>query len=412
MTTTTTTEEGRELEEEGVRREASVEGDRGPAPTTVEPPPQASLIRRSGSPAKASFTTGSIKAAAAVAAASLSPLDAPPIGVEQGDGGEALPSTNDSATAMYPYSCPPVVVPSPTAANGALLTGVPNRATAIDTATTPTATAAVAGRDPVPAPGKSASELVRKDNISTQSTSAAAATTEAFPLGDTVDADGDTLMEEAATDPAPAAVAAGVDANGDADAVVMIPKSRGDRLVSTLAHSYEGGRAMANGDGATGALPAAAVASSACLTAPAVDVQAKVVKPDSATEAVAATAEKTTASAAVADETAAVAAADARREADGTKADKAAAAEARQKGKADDKRAKRACEEACLRLLETCGSITTSTRGWSVEQLLALRGGTLELGAALCGRGMPRAKAGSAAEAVNFLMRYVDRRLP
>lgn len=98
--------------------------------------------------------------------------------------------------------------------------------------------------------------------------------------------------------------------------------------------------------------------------------------------------------------------------AEAVEATKAAAAAVKQKTRADEKRAREACQDACLRLLLARGSIALRTRGWSVEQLLALRGGVLELGAALCGRGMPGAKAKSAAEAVDVVVRYLERRLP
>ena len=84
---------------------------------------------------------------------------------------------------------------------------------------------------------------------------------------------------------------------------------------------------------------------------------------------------------------------------------------ASQTSKAEEKQAQRLCDEACRRLLDAPDFMAPKTSGWSVEQLVALRGGVLELGAALCGRGRPRVRASSVNEAVDVITRYVQRRL-
>lgn len=85
---------------------------------------------------------------------------------------------------------------------------------------------------------------------------------------------------------------------------------------------------------------------------------------------------------------------------------------AKRRAKVDARLMKRVCEQECLRLLEARDHITRSTQGWSVEQLLALRGSVLELGAALCGRGRSGVGASSISEAVDILIGYFKRRLP
>lgn len=89
----------------------------------------------------------------------------------------------------------------------------------------------------------------------------------------------------------------------------------------------------------------------------------------------------------------------------------AADAEEKRKAVAKEQQAKRECEEACSRLLEGKSRVCSGTHGWSVEQLLALRGGVLELGAALCGRAMPGSRSKSASDAVYVLLRHIDYRV-
>lgn len=93
-------------------------------------------------------------------------------------------------------------------------------------------------------------------------------------------------------------------------------------------------------------------------------------------------------------------------------ADKAADLAAKRRAKVDARHKKKVCEQECLRLLEVRDHITRSTQGWSVEQLLALRGSVLELGAALCGRGRSGVSLSSISEAVDILIGYFKRRLP
>lgn len=412
----TTAEEGGNLEEKEGLGTDGVETDEGGAPATVEPSPAASVIdgnssttdsSTSGAEPSCTIPSGATETAAA---GTLPPLEASTgtgIGTEQpGEGGETLAIDNPAADKE---SSPTVVVPSPEAPNGAGNTdlaaasisgGVANGAPPVDTANG-------AG---VLVAGKGASEEVPKEDP--VQPAAAAAAMEAFPLGDAVDGDGDALMEDA-TD-----ADASEDAGAAAQPAVMGQKSGGDNMTPTPSQ----GEAIASG-GVAAALSAAAAAAVALAPPPSATAAvedgggggggAKVVNLNSSAEveveaAAAAAAEKKAAKEA-AEEAAAAAAAQTKAAAD---ADKAAATATRQKAKADDKRAKRECEEACLRLLKMRGDIVVRTGGWSIEQLLALRGGTLELGAAICGRGMPRAKVGSAASAVDILMRYVDQRLP
>lgn len=85
---------------------------------------------------------------------------------------------------------------------------------------------------------------------------------------------------------------------------------------------------------------------------------------------------------------------------------------AKRRAKVDARLKKMVCEKECLRLLEMRDHITRSTQGWSVEQLLALRGSVLELGVALCGRGRSGVSLSSISEAVDILIGYFKRRLP
>ncbi len=405
---TATAQDADEADKEDGRREGSSEGDKGKAPpTTVEPPPAASVIdggssssSGSASAAEGSCAILSTTAEAAVATTVLPP-DASRASEPHGEGSETHPNPNNPAADK---ELPPtLVVPSPeaaadacnAAAGAAPVSGgvLPSGAAPGDAATAPAADAV----GQVAASGEGASELIQKEHPD----QAAAAAAEAFPLGNAVDRDGDMLMQDTVGEEAEASA----HKSGDGET------------------SPQEGDAMARG-GVSAALTAAA-ASPAPATAAVEDGderRAKVVKPDSVVEAAATTvaSDEATATAAAAAAAASADAAEAEAEAAAATAvalckaqrEAAAAAVTRQKAKDDSKRAKRACEEACLRLFRTRGDIVTRTRGWSVERLLALRGGMLELGAALCGRGMPRAKVGSAEQAVDILIRYVDRRLP
>lgn len=260
---------------------------------------------------------------------------------------------------------------------------------------------------------------------------------EVFASCDGVDVDGDTLMADKVDDKANGASgeegvegaaasgqeiakqAAGEVAAGEGVVVAAVPeKGNGDLAtvgqVSTAPPTPPTPPNPSGGDAmVVGVYTPSVAVNGVEERAEAVDIDpakaaAAVAKAADALEAAKAAAEAEAATAAAAAETEAATAAEGR-EAKMNAVEVAKAAEA---DKADEKRARQACEEACLRLLGARGTITAKTHDWSVEQLLALRGGMLEVGAALCGRGMPGAKAGSAADAVNVLMRYVERRLP
>lgn len=366
------------VEEGSKRGRQGVEGDESSCPTTVEPSPTASLIDSSTSTTDSS-TSGTEESAVAT---TLPPLDASTSTEQQGESGETPDNIDNPAAEKE--SALTVVVPSPEAANGDLAassisSGVANGDPPVDTPK---------GAEVVVA-GKGAFEQVPKKDL-IQAAAATVTATEAFPLGNGINGDGDALMEDATN----------LDASAGADAAA--PSD------CNLTSNPSQGEVIASGGVAAALSAAAAVTSPAPVLAAVKDGEgAKVVNLDSTAEAAAA-AETKAAEEAAAEETAA---GTAQTEA-AAEADKAAATATRQKAKADDKRAKRECEEACLRLLKMRGDVVVRTRGWSIEQLLALRGGTLELGAAICGRGMPRAKVGSAARAVDILMRYVDQRLP
>lgn len=86
----------------------------------------------------------------------------------------------------------------------------------------------------------------------------------------------------------------------------------------------------------------------------------------------------------------------------------AADEEEKMKAEAKEQQAKREYDMACSRLLAAKERVCNQTQGWSVEQLLVLRGGALELTVALCGRAMPRSRSGSAGDAVFTLLQYID----
>ena len=384
-----------------------VEGDEDTAPTTVQPSPAASVIdgnssttESSTSGAEPSCTIPSSTTEAGDASA-LPPLDGSTIASteQRGEGGETLASIDNPEAEKE--SSPTVVVPSPEAPNGAGNVDIAAASISGGVANGAPPVGAAHGTDVVEAGKGALQEVPKEDPVQTaiDAALAPATATEAFPLGNAVDGDGDALMEDAAD----------ADASEAADAAAqparMVEKSGGDSPKTPTSSQEE---AIASASVAASRSAVAAVASPASVTT-AVETgeEAKVVNLESSAGAAAA-AEKKAANEA-AEVAAAAAAAQTEAAAD---ADKAAAIATRQKAKADGKRAKRECEEACLRLLKMRGDIVVRTRGWSIEQLLALRGGTLELGAAICGRGMPRAKVGSAASAVDILMRYVDQRLP
>lgn len=397
----TTTVEEDKLDQKGGRGGQGVEGDESSsAPTTVEPSPASSVIDGSSSTTDSSTSGGEPSCTIpgstteAGAATTLPPLDASTSPEQRGESEETLDSaTNPEAEKE---SSPTVVVPSPEALNGTGSLGL---------ATAPESGDVSGGAPPVDTAkgtgavvaGEGALEEVPKDDPINASASAAVVA-ESFPLGKAVDGDGDALTEDAID----------ADTNADADAAAqsgaMAPESAGGNSTSTPSQ----GEASASGDVAAALSASAALASPASVTAAVEGGEgAEVISLDSA----AAVAEKKAAEYSTAEEAEEATAATAQTEA-AAEADKAAATATRQKARADVKRAKRECGEACLRLLKMRGDIVVRTRGWSIEQLLALRGGTLELGAAICGRGMPRAKVGSAASAVDILMRFVDQRLP
>lgn len=72
---------------------------------------------------------------------------------------------------------------------------------------------------------------------------------------------------------------------------------------------------------------------------------------------------------------------------------------------------KRVCAEACERLLKAGEGLTNTTRGWSVDQLVALRGSMLSLGAGLCGRALPRSRPQSSGDVVSILLQQIARSL-
>ncbi|CAM9966821.1 unnamed protein product [Ectocarpus fasciculatus] len=391
-------------EEQGKTGEGGVGGQPGSvegaeeattsAPATVEPPLAASLVD-SGSASEGSCTPpGSHTAvaaapkdatvAAAPAPAAVAPtlpaLDTAHGGDEEqqdGDGKAVSSATNPAAEEEEEEPRPALVVPSPeAAANGS-------------TACVNLAAASIPSRGAAPsvaadAAGGAELEQRRQEGP----TQAVVAANEAFPLGSAADGDGDALMKDVPVTEAAAAAAA-----VDAGSTTQASKTSG----STPLAGPAGDGGGCDGGVATALAPAAAVTAAeaagergAVGTAAATSSSSSNGAPSAAAKA----------------QTEALAAEEA------VKAATAAAAATRQQAKADRKRAKRACEEACARLLETRASVAARTHGWSVEQLLALRGGALELGAALCGRGMPRAKAASASDAVDVVLRYIDRRLP
>lgn len=406
--TTTTAGEGGSLEDKEGPGTDGVEGDEDTAPTTVQPWPAASVIDGNSSTTESS-TSGAEPSCTIPSsttetgdASALPPLDGSTTASteQRGEGGETLASIDNPEAEKE--SSPTVVVPSPEAPNGAGNVDIAAASISGGVANGAPPVGAAHGTDVVEA-GKDALEEVPKEDPVQAAIDAAlapATATEAFPLGNAVDGDGDALMEDAVDADASEAAAAA------AQPARMVEKSGGD---SPTTPTSSQGEAIASASVAASRSAVAAVASPAPVTT-AVETGgegAKVVDLESSAGAAAA-AEKKAANEA-AEVAAAAAAAQTEAAAD---ADKAAAIATRQKAKADGKRAKRECEEACLRLLKMRGDIVVRTRGWSIEQLLALRGGTLELGAAICGRGMPRAKVGSAASAVDILMRYVDQRLP
>lgn len=141
--------------------------------------------------------------------------------------------------------------------------------------------------------------------------------------------------------------------------------------------------------------------------APKPDESAAKAKADAVTEAVA-IAETAKAEAEAVAAAAAAAAATAKAKTQEEEKEKAKKADEQQ---AAATQAKRECAEACARLLEARGRVCSGTRGWSVEQLVALRGSMLELGAALCGRAKPGGAAKTAGQAVVTLLRYAEHRV-